>query len=75
MGYFSYELTHEEKGFFLESMERYREKKIPLNSLLLLLRVWIARFKTKDLMTQTYFSPYPDGLLNITDSAAGRECL
>ncbi|MBN2071091.1 MAG: DUF1722 domain-containing protein [Candidatus Krumholzibacteriota bacterium] len=75
MSYFSYTLTHEEKGFFLESMERYREKKMPLSSLLLLLRVWIARFKTADLRSQTYFSPYPEGLVHIKDSVGGKNCL
>jgi len=74
MSYFSYNLTHEEKGFFLESMERYRERKLPLSSLLLLLRVWIKRFKTKDLKDQTYFAPYPDSLVNITDSAENNNC-
>ncbi|MBN2185641.1 MAG: DUF1722 domain-containing protein [Candidatus Krumholzibacteriota bacterium] len=75
IGNFSYLLSHGEKGYFLETIERYRDRKIPLSSLLLLVRVWIDRFRTKELMEQSYFSPYPDGLLNITDSASGRECM
>ena len=73
LGYFSDYLSHEEKAFFLDSLEKYRAKKVPLSVPLAILRSFIVRFKEDYLMQQTYFEPYPEGLVEITDSGKGRD--
>lgn len=73
LGYFSDSLSHEEKAFFLDSLEKYRTKKAPLSVPLAILRSFIIRFKEDYLMQQTYFEPYPERLVEITDSGKGKD--
>ena len=73
LGYFSDSLTHEEKAFFLDSLEKYRLRKVPLSVPLNILRSLIVRFKEDYLIRQTFFDPYPEGLMEITDSGKGRD--
>jgi uncharacterized protein YbgA (DUF1722 family)/uncharacterized protein YbbK (DUF523 family) len=73
LGYFSERLTSEEKAFFLDSLEQYRDGKIPLSACLGVLRSWIVRFDEPYLEAQSYFEPYPAGLVEITDSGKGRK--
>ncbi|MFD3450005.1 YbgA family protein [Microbacteriaceae bacterium 4G12] len=72
-GYFKNELKKEEKDFFLSLLEAYKEKKIPLSSLLALLRSWTIRFDESYLLRQMYFEPYPKELVEIMDSGKGRD--
>jgi uncharacterized protein YbgA (DUF1722 family)/uncharacterized protein YbbK (DUF523 family) len=72
LGYFSPELSHTEKTFLLDSLEHYRAGKIPLSVPLNLIRSWIVRFENDYLQQQTFFMPYPDELMEITDSGKGR---
>lgn len=72
MGYFSKELTSEEKHYFLEMLAKYREKKLPILSVTSVLKSWVVRFKQNYLEGQTYFNPYPEELMVITDSGKGR---
>ncbi|WP_041808846.1 YbgA family protein [Evansella cellulosilytica] len=72
MGYFSKELSKEEKVFFMELLEQYRENMVPLSSPIGVLKSWNARFKNAYLAAQTFFSPYPEQLIAITDSGKGR---
>ncbi|RBW69091.1 YbgA family protein [Bacillus taeanensis] len=71
-GYFKNELSSKEKAFFLEMMGKYKEKKIPLSSLISLLKAWAIRFENNYLLSQTYFEPYPEALVEISDSGKGR---
>ena len=73
LGYFSKELNHEEKAFFLDTLEQYRGGRIPLSACLSVVRSWIARFGEPYLEMQSYFEPYPTGLVEITDSGKGRK--
>ncbi|MHB9028008.1 MAG: YbgA family protein [Candidatus Latescibacterota bacterium] len=70
MGYFSTRLSGKEKAFFLDAMERFRRRKIPLSALIGMMMSWIARFGESWLADQTYFQPYPEALVEITDSGA-----
>ena len=72
MGYFSKQLKHEEKAFFLDALEEYREGKIPLSVPNTLLKSWIVRFEEPYLMQQSFFEPYPLELVEISDSGKGR---
>jgi uncharacterized protein YbgA (DUF1722 family)/uncharacterized protein YbbK (DUF523 family) len=72
-GYFSKQLSPAERKYFLEAIDDYRDAKIPLSALLSIIKSWIARFGQTYLASQTYFEPYPIGLVEITDSGKGRD--
>jgi uncharacterized protein YbgA (DUF1722 family) len=72
LGYFSSQLSAQEKAFFLETIESYRSNRQPLSTCIALLNSWIIRFSNHYLQAQTYFSPYPHDLMEITDSGKGR---
>lgn len=72
LGYFSERLSSQEKAFFLEMLARYREGKIPLSVPQGILRSWAVRFEEDYLLQQTFFQPYPEELVEITDSGKGR---
>ena len=72
-GGFSEVLSKEEKAFFLESIEEYRDERIPLSVLLHILRAWSIRYRNDYLLGQTFLQPYPAELVEITDSGKGRE--
>lgn len=66
LGYFSKDIKHEEKDLFLNSIEEYREGRIPLLVCLNILKLWIIRFDQEYLKNQTFFEPYPEDLMQIT---------
>ena len=72
LGYVSDRLSAEEKAFFLDHLERYRAGAVPLSVLATLVRSWAVRFGLEDLAEQAYLAPYPDALVEITDSGKGR---
>lgn len=72
-GYFSKQLSVEERRFFLDSLELYRQNKVPLSVPNHLISALIVRFKNEYLKSQTIFEPYPQALVEITDSGKGRK--
>lgn len=73
LGHFSERLSAREKAFFLDSLERYRARKVPLSAVIAVLRSWIVRFEDAYLAEQVFFDPYPEALVEVTDSGKGRE--
>jgi uncharacterized protein YbgA (DUF1722 family)/uncharacterized protein YbbK (DUF523 family) len=73
LGYFSEKLSSDEKAFFLDSLERYRAGSVPLSVPLNIIRAFIVRFQEYYLAQQTFFQPYPEDLMEITDSGKGRD--
>jgi uncharacterized protein YbgA (DUF1722 family)/uncharacterized protein YbbK (DUF523 family) len=71
-GYFRKHLTTPEKKYFLGTLERFRSGKIPLSAVLVVINTWIVRFEEQYLARQKFFQPYPEALVEITDSAKGR---
>ncbi len=71
-GYVSDSLTSKERRFFLETLDQYRQKQIPLSVPTRLLRSWILRFDVAYLNEQVYFDPYPLELVEVLDSGKGR---
>jgi uncharacterized protein YbgA (DUF1722 family) len=69
-GYFSKHLSPNEKQFFLETVQLYREGRVPFTSALGLLKGWAIRFQDEYLMRQTFFEPFPVDLIEWSD--AGR---
>ncbi|KAA0546712.1 DUF523 and DUF1722 domain-containing protein [Bacillus sp. BGMRC 2118] len=72
MGYFKKELSQKEKDFFQTMLEKYREQKVPLSSVTSILKSWVIRFENDYLLSQSYFEPYPEELIEISDSGKGR---
>lgn len=72
LGYFKNDLDADEKQFFLDCLEEYRVAKVPLSVPLHLLRAWVVRFHCEYLAQQTFFEPYPEALIEISDSGKGR---
>lgn len=64
-GYISKNLKIEEKKLFLKSLKDFREGHIGLTVPINIMKSWIVRFDQSYLMRQTYFSPYPDDLMEV----------
>lgn len=73
LGFFSDRLAKDEKAYFLQTLERYRDSRVPLSVPLHMMRGFIVRFRNDYLGNQTCFEPYPEGLITVTDSGKGRE--
>ena len=66
-GYISKNLNKKEKEFFLEIIDKYRKGNVSLSVPTNILKSWILRFDEKYLENQSFFEPYPDGLLSVED--------
>ena len=73
LGFFSKDLSGREKQFFLGLVKRLREGRIPLSVPLNVLRAWAIRFEQDYLLQQTVFQPYPEALMDVSDSGKGRD--
>jgi len=73
MGYFKKGLSSREKAFFLDSLQKYRLEKIPLSTATSILGSWVIRFNEGYLMSQTFFEPYPEELVEIADTGKNRD--
>jgi uncharacterized protein YbgA (DUF1722 family)/uncharacterized protein YbbK (DUF523 family) len=69
-GYFSRQLSSNEKQFFFETLQLYRDGRVPFTSALGLLKSWAIRFQDEYLTRQTFFEPFPVDLVEWSD--AGR---
>lgn len=65
MGYFSHQLSREEKQLFLNSLEKYKTGKLPLSACTSILKAWIIRFRQEYLMNQTFLEPFPEELAQL----------
>tara|TARA_Y100000590_G_scaffold468184_1_gene649896 strand:- start:1836 stop:2783 length:948 start_codon:yes stop_codon:yes gene_type:complete len=63
MGYFKDYLTSKEKKHFLNIIEEYRNKKLPISAVNGVLVSWINRFENKYLMNQSFFNPFPKEII------------
>jgi uncharacterized protein YbgA (DUF1722 family)/uncharacterized protein YbbK (DUF523 family) len=72
LGYFSEQMSGEEKAFFLATLDEYRAGNLPLSVPVYLLRSFIVRWDEEYLLQQTFFSPYPEDLRLQRDSGKGR---
>jgi len=66
-GYISDNLNKNEKEFFFQSIDKYRKGQVPLSVPTNILKAWVLRFDEKYLENQSFFQPYPDGLLSLED--------
>ncbi len=73
MGGFKNVLSPEEKRFFLNSLDEYRDERIPLSAVLYILRAWSMKHGNDYLLGQSFMEPYPRELVEISDSGKGRK--
>ena len=66
-------LNEEEINMFNDLIESYENQRIPFSTLGVVIKMYATRFKDKDILNQTFFYPYPENLINITDSGKGRK--
>lgn len=74
-GYFKKNLSSSEKEFFLDIVEKYRNNKVPLSVPIHLLRSWIIEYDVDYLKDQTFINPFPEELIDLTDSGKDRDRL
>lgn len=53
---------------FNDLIDSYQNQRIPFSTLGVVIKIYAIRFKDKDVLNQTLFYPYPENLINITDS-------
>ena len=68
MGYFSNYISHNEKEFIIDTIEKYRSNKVPLSVPLNLIKGYAIRFEKENLLKQSFFNPFPEGLIELSDS-------
>lgn len=69
----SQNLSPEERKFFLNTLEEYRDERIPLATVVYLLKSWAVRFNNAFLLNQTLIEPYPQELASLSDTGKGRK--
>jgi len=72
-GGMSKKLSDAEKKYFLDTVEEYRDERIPLSVPVHLIKSWALRFEENYLLGQTFLDPFPLDLTEITDSGKGRK--
>jgi len=72
-GWASEGLSKPEKKFFLNTLEEYRDERIPLSTVVHLLHSYAIRFNNEYLLSQVLLQVYPEDLTEITDSGKGRK--
>lgn len=74
-GYFKKNLSSSEKQFFLDIVGKYRNNKVPLSVPVHLLRSWIIEYNVDYLKDQSFINPFPEELIDLTDSGKDRDRL
>ena len=74
-GYFKKQLSPGEKQFFLNIVEKYRENKVPLSVPTNLLKAWIIEYNIDYLKDQSFINPFPEELIDLTDSGKNNDRL
>lgn len=66
-------LSQGEVAFFEQLLQKYADKKEPFSSVATILKSHAIRFEDSEVLAQTFFAPYPEILLEISDSGKGRD--
>jgi uncharacterized protein YbgA (DUF1722 family)/uncharacterized protein YbbK (DUF523 family) len=72
-GYFSRQLGGQEKRFFAGLLRRLLDRRVPLSVPLNVIHSWAVRFEQPYLLAQTLLEPFPEMLMDVTDSGKGRD--
>ncbi|MEL7660771.1 YbgA family protein [Acetobacterium wieringae] len=74
-GYFSEQLSSGEKNFILDSFEKYKSGKIPLSVPINVLKSYVIKYNDPYLLDQTIWAPFPEELMDISDSGKMAELI
>ena len=66
-------LSLDEVNMFEDIVRSYQKGKTPFSTLAVAIRMYATRFSDKEVLNQSFFNPYPEELINITDSGKGRK--
>jgi uncharacterized protein YbgA (DUF1722 family)/uncharacterized protein YbbK (DUF523 family) len=67
-GFFSKQSSTREKRFFEETLTLYREGRIPLSSVIAVVKTWTLREENEYLLNQVIMAPFPADLIELKDS-------
>lgn len=73
-GFFKDKLSSQEKAYFLDLIQSYREARIPLRVVTQVLQTWILHYQIEYLDRQRFFNPYPEELISIENSGKAEVC-
>jgi uncharacterized protein YbgA (DUF1722 family) len=63
--HFSDSSSKGENVLFFDWIQKYREEKTSLCLAINTIRSWIVSYEDKYLINQTFFEPYPEGLMEV----------
>jgi uncharacterized protein YbgA (DUF1722 family) len=66
-GYFSKQLSRDEKKYFLSRLDGYRKGRVSLASIREILKIWNLRFNIEYISRQTLFEPFPEKLNDVCE--------
>ncbi len=72
-GWVSQHLAPRERAYIVNTIEEYRDERIPLQAVTRLIEAQAIRFDRGYLLNQVLFRPYPPELADLSDSGKGRE--
>jgi len=67
-GQISEYLNNQEKAFILDTVEQYRNGRIPFSSLLIILKVYGVKYALTEVLDQSFLHPFPEQLNQVRDS-------
>ena len=65
---FEKDISEEERKFILSIIEKFRDGKLPALVPLNVLRGYVIKFENKAMMNQSIWEPYPEELMDLSDS-------
>ena len=68
LGFFKKNISSNKKKHFLEMIELYRQRKVPISSVNSILSSWIHRFDNQYLINQSFLNPFPAELIETDNS-------
>lgn len=72
-GWIAERLSPPEKEYIVNTIEEYRDERIPLPAVTRLLEAQAIRFENRYLLSQVLLCPFPPALADLSDSGKGRE--
>lgn len=72
-GFFGRTLAAREKRYFESALQQFRDGHLPLSAVAGIVHAHAVRFEIPWLLSQTFFRPYPEALVDLADSGKGRE--
>ncbi|MEG0180514.1 MAG: DUF523 and DUF1722 domain-containing protein [Peptostreptococcaceae bacterium] len=65
-------LTMKERELFVDNVVKYSKGKLPISAIFSNVKLYAARFEDEHILNQNIFSPYPENLVDLSDSGKGR---